>query len=135
MYVYQVDFHLHVIFSTEDGVPYTLQIFAENSAGNGTVCNVTDFTNELGESHPFTIVYVAAFFSSSSAVLWMSPILPIEPPAPRGVSVTRVSETVIRVMWQPLSLVEARGHIRYRVMVTSTTASKRKRQSLFNAFC
>jgi len=38
------------IFSTEDGVPYTVQIFAENSAGNGTVCNVTDFTNELGES-------------------------------------------------------------------------------------
>ena len=32
-------------------------------------------------------------------------------------------------MWQPLSLVEARGHIRYRVMVTSTTASKRKRQT------
>ena len=54
--------------------------------------------------------------------------LPIEPPAPSGVSVTRVSETVIRVMWQPLSLVEARGHIRYRVMVTTTTTSKRKRQ-------
>jgi len=32
-------------------------------------------------------------------------------------------------MWQPLSLVEARGHIRYRVMVTSTNASKRKRQA------
>jgi len=41
---------LYIIFSTEDGVPYTVQIFAENSAGNGTVCNVTDFTNELGES-------------------------------------------------------------------------------------
>ena len=55
--------------------------------------------------------------------------LPIEPPAPSSVSVTHVSETVIRVMWQPLSLVEARGHIRYRVMVTPTTASKRKRQA------
>jgi len=55
--------------------------------------------------------------------------LPIEPTAPSGVSVTRVSETVIRVMWQPLSLVEARGHIRYRVMVTTTTTSKRKRQA------
>ena len=32
-------------------------------------------------------------------------------------------------MWQPLSLVEARGHIRYRVMVTPTIASKRKRQA------
>jgi len=49
-YVCQVDFCLHIIFSTEDGVPYTVQIFAENSAGSGTVCNVTDFTNELGES-------------------------------------------------------------------------------------
>ena len=35
---------------TEDGVPYIVSIFAENSAGNGTKCNVTDFTNELGES-------------------------------------------------------------------------------------
>ena len=59
----------------------------------------------------------------------MSPILPIEPPAPSGVTVTRVSDTVIRVMWQRLSLVEARGHIRYRVMVTATTASERKRQA------
>ena len=32
-------------------------------------------------------------------------------------------------MWQPLSLVEALGHIRYRVMVTTTTTSKRKRQA------
>ena len=35
---------------TENGVPYIVSIFAENSAGNGTKCNVTDFTNELGES-------------------------------------------------------------------------------------
>ena len=55
--------------------------------------------------------------------------LPIEPPAPSGVTVTHISETVIRVMWQRLSLVEAQGHIRYRVMVTPTTASKRKRQA------
>ena len=67
-------------------------------------------------------------FSSSSDVQ-MSPIQPIEPPAPSGVNVTHVSDTVIRVMWQPLSPVEAQGHIRYRVMVTSTTASKRKRQA------
>ena len=58
----------------------------------------------------------------------MSPILPIEPPTPSGVTATRISDTVIRVMWQPLSFVEARGHIRYRVMVTSTTANIRKRQ-------
>ena len=32
---------------TENGVPYTVRIFAENSAGNGTKCNVTDFTDEL----------------------------------------------------------------------------------------
>ena len=37
--------------STEDGVPYIVSIFAENLAGNGTKCNVTDFTNELGEFH------------------------------------------------------------------------------------
>ena len=34
---------------TEPGVPYIVSIFAENSAGNGTKCNITDFTDELGE--------------------------------------------------------------------------------------
>ena len=92
------------------------------------MCNVTDFTNELGESNSSTSV-CGYLFSSSSAVLRMSPILPIEPPAPSGVSATRIGDTVMRVIWQHLSLVEARGHIRYNVMVTSTTASKRKRQA------
>ena len=59
-YVCQVDFHLQ--FFTEDGVPYTVQIFAENSAGNGTVCNVTDFTNELGEFHCSASVCGCLFF-------------------------------------------------------------------------
>ena len=51
------------------------------------------------------------------------------PPAPSGVMVTRVSDTMTRVSWQPLSLVEARGHIMYRVMVTPTTGSRRRRQA------
>ena len=74
-------------------------------------------------------MYVAAFIFHHRVLSCLLYILPTEPPAPSGVSVTRVSDTVIRVEWQPLSLVEARGHIRYRVMVTSTTANKRKRQS------
>ena len=45
--------------STVDGVPYNAQIFAENSAGNGTQCNFTDFTNELGKFHG----YMWAFLS------------------------------------------------------------------------
>ena len=43
--------------STEDGVPYTVRILAENSAGNGTMCNVTDFTDELGKSYCSTSVF------------------------------------------------------------------------------
>ena len=35
---------------TGDGIPYIVSIFAESLAGNGTKCNVTDFTDELGES-------------------------------------------------------------------------------------
>ena len=40
---------------TEAGVPYTVCIFGENSAGNGTKCNVTDFTNELCKFYCCTI--------------------------------------------------------------------------------
>ena len=36
---------------TEAGVPYIVSIFAENAAGNGTKCNVTDFTDELCKFH------------------------------------------------------------------------------------
>ena len=51
------------------------------------------------------------------------------PPAPSGVNVTRINDITIRVNWLPLSLVEAQGHITYRVMVTSTTGSRRRRQA------
>ena len=99
------------------------------------MCDVTDFTNELGMYVPLLIPNsVCSWLPDHSKFPIPHPLLSAisclsEPPAPSGVTVTRVSETVIRVMWQPLSLVEARGHIRYRVMVTSTTANKRKRQA------
>ena len=51
------------------------------------------------------------------------------PPPLSGVMVTHVSDTTIRVSWQPLSLVEAQGHIMYYVMVTPTTGSRRRRQA------
>ena len=55
---------------TEDGVPYILSIFAENSAGNGTKCNVTDFTNELSESiTSVVLVLVVSFFDSGNNLL------------------------------------------------------------------
>ena len=44
--------------SAEDGVPYNVQIFAENSAGNGTRCNFTDFTNELRKFHGYMRVFL-----------------------------------------------------------------------------
>ena len=44
-------------------------------------------------------------------------------------NVTRINDTTIRVSWRPLSLLEARGHITYSVMVTPTTGSRRRRQA------
>ena len=51
------------------------------------------------------------------------------PPAPSGVIITRVSDMMTRVSWQSLSLVEAKGHITYRVMGTPITGSRRRRQA------
>ena len=51
------------------------------------------------------------------------------PPAPSNVMVAYVTDTILRVSWRPLSLVEARGHIMYNVMVTPTTGSRRRRQA------
>ena len=47
---------LSVSISAEAGVPYTVSIFAENSAGNGTVCNFTDFTDERRKFHCSSLV-------------------------------------------------------------------------------
>ena len=44
------------LIPTGAGIPYTVSIFAENSAGNGTVCNFTDFTNELCKFHCSSLV-------------------------------------------------------------------------------
>ena len=51
------------------------------------------------------------------------------PPTPSNVMVTHISDTVIRVSWQPLSLLEAQGRIMYNVMVTPTIGSRRRRQA------
>ena len=58
-----------------------------------------------------------------------TPSLTTAPPAPYNVMVAHISDTTIRVSWQPLSLVEALGHITYHVMVTPTTSSRRRRQT------
>ena len=59
-----------------------------------------------------------------------APSLTTVPPAPSNVMVAYVSDTTIRVSWEPLSLVEAKGHITYYVMVTPTTGSRRRRQAI-----
>ena len=48
---------------TEEGVPYIVSIFAENSAGNGTKCNITDFTNELSEFIASVVLVAVVSFS------------------------------------------------------------------------
>ena len=65
----------------------------------------------------------------NSKIISRAFILITAPPAPRGINVTRINDTTISVSWQPLSLVEARGHITYRVMITPTTGSRRRRQA------
>ena len=58
-----------------------------------------------------------------------APSLTTAPPAPSNVMVAHISDTTLKVSWQPLSLVEAQGHIMYHVMVTPTTDSRRRRQA------
>ena len=58
-----------------------------------------------------------------------APSFTTAPLAPSNVMVAHVSGTTIRVSWQSLSLFKARGHITYRVMVTPTTGSRRRRQA------
>ena len=50
-------------------------------------------------------------------------------PAPSNVMISHINDTTLIVSWQPLSVVEARGHIMYCVMVTPTTGSRRRRQA------
>ena len=49
--------------------------------------------------------------------------------APKGVNVTRTSQTQMLVMWIPLSFTEARGFISHYTISYSPVTSERKRQS------
>ena len=74
-------------------------------------------------------MYVLVLVSILMLIAYNAPSLTTAPPAPSNVMVAHISDTTMRVSWQPLSLVDARGHITYRVMVTPTSGSRRRRQA------
>ena len=55
---------------------------------------------------------------------------PTEPPAVNNISVERVSTTTIIVFWTPLTLVQARGFVRYRVSYRPQNSQKRQEVSV-----
>ena len=83
-----------------DGVPYTVEVYAENSVGRGREsCNATDFNVQLA------------------------------PPTPTGVISTRSSGSTIMVTWNVPTLTEAMGFVTYTVTFEPSSGARRKRQS------
>ena len=88
--------------SSAAGVPYNVSIAAVNRAGPGEFTVFIHFTRELAPNI-----------------------------APRDVTISRSSPTVMVVSWIPLIYSEARGFIsHYTVAYTPLTSNRRKRQAL-----
>ena len=89
------------ILFTAAGVPYNVSIAAVNRAGPGEFTVFIHFTRELTPSI-----------------------------APKNVTISRPSPTVMVVSWIPLTYSEARGFIsHYTVAYTPLTSNGRKRQA------
>ena len=97
-------------------VPYTVGIYAVNSAGNGETVNKIFFSKQSGMCNVLM-----------SNVIFHH-ICTVPSSAPSDVVVTRVNTTSINVTWTPLTLTEARGVITGYVLnyvVATSTRSKR----------
>ena len=89
------------MYLTAAGVPYNVSIAAVNRAGPGEFTVFINFTRELRPSI-----------------------------APKNMTISRPSPTVMVVSWIPLTYSEARGFIsHYTVAYTPLTSNERKRQA------
>ena len=100
-------------------VPYNISVRAATSAGNGTEVIETAFTEEGG------ISWIVICMLSLSLPLSLS--LSPAPPVVQGVIATRINNTAIRVSWEPLTLVNAKGFIKnYTIILTPVSSRKRQ---------
>ena len=89
------------LYSTASGVPYEVVVVAFTSAGKGA-------------ENDYII-----FFSEE--------LTPTK--SPENVVFIQLNSTALNITWTPLTLFEARGFPEYRVVLTTDTNSRRKRQS------
>ena len=88
-------------YSTASGVPYEVLVVAFTSVGKGA-------------ENDYII-----FFSEE--------LTPTK--SPENVVFNQLNSTALNITWTPLTLFEARGFPEYRVVLTTDTDSRRKRQS------
>ncbi len=98
-------------------VPYRVSVQSQNVAGCGIKEEISCFNQEGGKPHPFLFCTLLHSLPSVPGV------------TPKNVSVFRsdVDRTVVIVTWIPLTLVEAKGFIRY-VITLAVSSPTVKRQ-------
>ena len=111
----------HLTFSsTGPFVPYNVSVMSRNPAGCGNTATISCFTQEGGGE----LVAVAAFsFNHPYIIIYAVPTF-----SPIDVRMLREDSSTISVIWQPFTLVEARGYIEYIVRLYIVTVSSMKRQ-------
>ena len=88
-------------YSTAPGVPYEVVVVVFTSAGNGTENDYMIFFNEE--------------------------LTPTK--SPENVVFQQINSTALNITWTPLTLFEAQGFPKYRVILVTDTSSRTKRQS------
>ena len=89
------------LYSTASGVPYEVVVVAFTSVG-------------IGVENDYIIFFIEELTPTKS---------------PENVVFIQLNSTALNITWTPLTLFEARGFPEYRVVLTTDTNSRRKRQS------
>lgn len=104
--------------SSAAGVPYDVRIFAENGAGNGSACVITDFGDQDRKFTSFLLehnfIYVCFFTAAAPAIIYDSVSFDL-----------LENREAVNVTWTVLPLDQVRGFVTF---VITYTTSNRKRQ-------
>lgn len=103
-------------------IPYQVSVMPRNPAGCGVELIMPCFTLEGCKFHTFS------FHSPSRPSTHPPPPHPAPVRAPSNVMINRSTDDASRIVvkWQPLTLVEARGFVMYRVDLRVANARKRQ---------
>ena len=118
-------------------MPYNVRVFAENGAGNGSFCVITDFGNEASKlnccSTLAILIIISLSFSLSLSIslsLSLSPSVPLTAPEAnlaRSINIARSDDgTAAHLSWDVRPLDQIKGHASFVIEYTQQSGTAKR---------